>query len=272
MRRTLAVGIFAVLQTKETEPTLAQNYKDATYIIEGREVQLTGGFSEISLPETNGTIITEYFGNELYKDINNDGREDVVFLVTQNAGGTGTFFYVLAALNTENGYRGSHALLIGDRIAPQTTTSGEGRQVIVNYADRNPDEPFSTKPSIGKSIWLLFDEGLMQFGEVVQNFEGEADPNMMTLQMKEWIWKENPVFKLTFSADGRIGVTTDCNAVGGSYEENGTTLIFKQLVSTKKYCQESDETTFLNILEKTTSYQFTSKGELILNPEGAGFN
>ena len=35
-------------------------------------------------------IVTRYFGHELETDLNDDGREDVVFLVTQGRGGSGT--------------------------------------------------------------------------------------------------------------------------------------------------------------------------------------
>jgi hypothetical protein len=107
----------------------------------------------------------------------------VAFLLTYEPGGSGTFFYVAAALNTPDGYAGSEAFLLGDRIAPQSTNIDEGltargtyRQnvIVVNYADRLPGEPFTTSPSIGKSVWLKLDPDTMRFGEVAQNFEGEA--------------------------------------------------------------------------------------------------
>jgi hypothetical protein len=98
--------------------------------------------------------------------------------MTFNTGGTGTFFYVVAALNTVNGYVGSQGLLLGDRIAPQTTEMSQNPRhvnvIVVNYADRKPGEPMVTEPSVGKSIWIKLDPKIMQFGEVVQNFEGES--------------------------------------------------------------------------------------------------
>jgi hypothetical protein len=45
---------------------------------------------------------------------------------------------------------------------------------VVNYADRKKGEPMTAQPSVGKSIWIKLDPKLMQFGEVVQNFEGES--------------------------------------------------------------------------------------------------
>jgi len=45
-------------------------------------------------------------------------------LLTQETGGSGIFYYVAFALNTENGYAGGRTVLLGDRIAPQTTELG----------------------------------------------------------------------------------------------------------------------------------------------------
>ena len=98
----------------------AQDYKNATYIIEERPIALANGISELeATPGSNAKIITRYFGNEVRHDLDDDGREDVVFLLTQETGGSGTFFYAVAALNTPAGYVGSQAFFLGDRIAPK---------------------------------------------------------------------------------------------------------------------------------------------------------
>lgn len=164
--------------------TSGSSYKDATYVIAGKAVKLTNGISEIEeTPDSASKTITRYFGNEVKHDLNDDGREDIVFLLTQETGGSGVFFYVVAALNTPTGYVGSQAVFLGDRIAPQTTEIDEGRTVnetnrknviIVNYAVRLQGEPFTAKPSLGKSLWLKLDPITMQLGEVAQNFEGES--------------------------------------------------------------------------------------------------
>lgn len=142
------------------------SYKDATYTIEGTPVTLSNGMAETpAAPGSASMIVTRYFGNELRKDLDGDGREDVAFLLTQDGGGSGTFFYVVAALDTGTGWKGSHGYLLGDRIAPQTTNAGEGREIIVNYATRKPDEDFATQPSVGVSAYLLLDPTTMQLVE-----------------------------------------------------------------------------------------------------------
>lgn len=128
--------------------------KDATYLIDGEPVTLKDGSSELEMiPSSNSKKITRYFGNDVKGDFNNDGKEDVAFLLTQNDGGSGTFYYLAVALGTDNGYQGTNAILLGDRIAPQTTEVKEGR-IIVNYADRKIDEPMTASPSVGVSRYF----------------------------------------------------------------------------------------------------------------------
>jgi heat shock protein HslJ len=268
-------------QTNVVENVTVSDFKEATYKISGVPVKLVNGLSVVSDGES--TVTTKYFGNEVYKDLNNDGREDVVFLLTEESGGSGVFFYAAAALNTENGYLGSEAILIGDRIAPQTTESGKGNIVIVNYMDRQNGEVFSEQPSVGKSLYLLLDVDSMQFGEVVQDFEGEADVNKMTLQMTTWNWinttdssgvetypnKPN-AFTLKFNENNQASITTDCNTAFGEYKQAENEIAFGSLGMTKMYCEGSQETDFINMLSTSSKYSFTSRGELILTNASGG--
>jgi heat shock protein HslJ len=253
---------------EEKQAVATEDYREAQYVIDGLPVRI--GTS------TDGVI--SYFGNELFSDLDGDGREDVTFLITSNPGGSGTFYYVVSALNTERGYVGSSAFLLGDRIAPQTTEKGKGNIIVVNYADRAQGEPFTTKPSVGKSVWLILDTQSMQFGTVEQNFEGEADPARMSLGMKEWTWVStlyndereivptgSKPFTVVFEKDGMFSASTDCNAVGGSYATDGDRISFSQIFSTKMYCEGSQESDFVTMLSNASGYHFTSKGELVLD-------
>lgn len=259
----LIVGAYLLISSKMSVvgPT---DYKNASYMIEGKPVVL-------------GTEGTKYFGNEAIGDLNADGLPDIGFLITKDNGGSGTFYYAVAGIKNADGYLGTDAVFIGDRIAPQTTEIKNGL-LLVNYADRAPNEPFVKAPSIGKSIWLKLDPKTLQFGEVVQNFEGEADPNRMTLGMKEWIWikatysdgktltpNKPEAFKITFSNDGRFSAKTDCNSVGGSYVATAGKITFSQMMSTLMFCEGSQEADFTKLLSESSGYHFTSKGELILD-------
>jgi|SRR3569623_297635 len=155
------------------------DFKNATYMIEGQPVTLANGVAEFAAAPGSATkVTTRYFGNDLKTDLNGDGKEDVVFLLTQNSGGSGTFYYVVAALNTKDGYVGSDAYLLGDRIAPQTLEVSQNPAqkgvIVANYADRAPGEPMTAQPSVGKSAYLKLNTDTMQWGVVADNFEGES--------------------------------------------------------------------------------------------------
>ncbi len=163
----LVIGFYALNAYiyEEKQADTASDYRKASYLIDGASVPL-------------GEAGTKYFGSELRTDLNADGRADVAFIITQDGGGSGTFFYVVAALETERGYVGSEAYLLGDRIAPQNinvSPNPRHRNVIVaNYADRAPDEPMSARPSVGKSAYLKLDPESMRWAIVQADFEGES--------------------------------------------------------------------------------------------------
>lgn len=251
------------------------DYKNATYRIEGQSVTLINGRAEAAT--SSAMKVTQYFGNEATGDLNGDGISDIAFLLTQNAGGSGTFYYVVAALKTLDGYQGTDAVLLGDRIAPQSTEIKNGL-LIVNYADRVLGESFAVPPSTGKSVTLKLDSTTLQFGEVTQNFEGEADPARMTLDMQTWKWietsynndtkvlpKKADTFTLIFKKDGTFSAATDCNGVGGIYTVQGNTITFGEMMSTLMYCEGSQESTYTGMLTAAHSFFFTSKGELVFD-------
>lgn len=176
----IVIGVWVFGQKRAPEaPDQAGllGYKNATYSIDGTDVQLVDGYAETAIPNSSTKIVTRYFGNDLVTDLNGDGRDDVVFLLTQETGGSGTFYYAVAALATDHGYVGSDGYYLGDRIAPQTINVSSNpkhvRVVVVNYVDRNEGEPMTAQPSLGKSAYLRLDEH-MRWGVVVLDFEGES--------------------------------------------------------------------------------------------------
>lgn len=157
-------------QPGQTQP--AATPKDATYQIEGNPVTLVNGLSEVeAAPGSASKTVTRTFGNEATGDLNGDDKPDVALLLTQESGGSGTFFYLAAALQTGVGYVGSNAVFLGDRIAPQPTTIENGT-IVVNYAERKPGEPFTAAPSVGVSKYLKIVDGKL----VEATSEGAAAP------------------------------------------------------------------------------------------------
>ena len=135
------------------------DFKNATYNIDDEVIILKNGSFDSPISSSSATVITtKYFGNEAKGDLNDDGKEDTAFLLTQYGGGTGVFFYVVSALNTGNGYKITNSVFLGDRISPQSTEIKDGK-IIVNYADRRPGEPFVAEPSVGVSKYFKIIDG-----------------------------------------------------------------------------------------------------------------
>ena len=133
---------------------LKDDYKNISYNIENINIKLKDGLAKTEVAtDSSAKMTTMYFGNEAKGDLNGDGKEDIVFLLTQNNGGSGTFYYVVAAIKTSKGYVGTNAIFLGDRIAPQSTEILNGL-IAVNYAQREINEPMTTPPSIGVSKYL----------------------------------------------------------------------------------------------------------------------
>ncbi len=126
---------------------------NATYQINETPTLFVNGRAETEAAPGSATkIVDQVFGEPVYGDLNGDGVLDAGLILVDQPGGTGTFYYLAAAINQNGNYVGTNAILLGDRIAPQNIEIRSGT-LIANYADRNPGEPFSTQPSMGKSLY-----------------------------------------------------------------------------------------------------------------------
>lgn len=190
MNKSLVLGItiliiaggFFLLKPRTPENKQVEtlvDYKNISYLIDGKPIKLENGVVETDVvSDSESKIITRYFGNELETDLDGDGLMDIAFILTQDRGGSGTFFYAVAARNTGSGYVGSDGYLLGDRIAPQSTNISPNPRhkyvVVFNYADRATGESIATQPSVGKSVYLKLDSATMRWGIVEPDFEGES--------------------------------------------------------------------------------------------------
>jgi len=129
--------------------------KNATYIIEGKEVVLVDGKAEQeTVPGSATKIKTNIFGEPTKADINGDGKEDAIMIIIQEPGGSGTFYYAAGSINDNGKALGSNAILLGDRIAPQNIVFENG-EIIANYAERKKGEPMTAEPSVGVSRYFV---------------------------------------------------------------------------------------------------------------------
>lgn len=146
----------------------------ALYRVEGQPVRLSGGLAEApAAPGSAARVRTAVFGRPIHGDLDGDGVDDAVLLLLHEAGGSGTFTYVAAAIRARDGYRGTDAVLLGDRVAPQTMAVRNG-VVTVNYADRLPGEPLTAPPREGVTAYLVLREGRLVFAYGPRGNPGET--------------------------------------------------------------------------------------------------
>ncbi|MFZ5571822.1 MAG: hypothetical protein ACOZF0_15585 [Thermodesulfobacteriota bacterium] len=134
----------------------------ATYHIENRAVKLSNGRAEqAGVPGSAAKIITEVYGAPVSGDLNGDGLDDAALFLVQTSGGSGTFYYVAAAIADNGRVQGTPAVFLGDRVAPKTLSIRNG-VVIVSYTDRGPGQSMAVSPAIGRTRYLTLEEGRLK--------------------------------------------------------------------------------------------------------------
>ena len=257
---------------------LGSDPRDTTFVIEGRPVPLVDGrHEEPAAPGSSSKIITRIWGEPVTTDIDSDGTDDAVLILTQSTGGSGTFYYVVAAIATPAGYRGTAGILLGDRIRLQGIDVLDSK-VRIRYLTRYRNQSFADDPELAQRMDVIYLVDDRQLAEVAIDFEGEADPDRMTLQMHTWTWvrtvfnndtvkrpKIAGAFTLTFDEHGQVSGTTDCNSFRGEVIIEGRNIRFgENMAMTRMYCADSQESEFIGMLQSLNSFFFTSRGELIM--------
>ncbi len=166
----VAVGA-AVYATRDSKPRLEFQKPDnsqglrpdpsnATFIFDEGPVTLKNGAGEIQLDRSTNLEIN-ILDKFAYGDINKDGANDTVLLISQYGGGSGTFIYVAAFASGPVSYRGSNAVFLGDRIIPQNI-SIKNSVITVEYLDREPDESFAAEPTISTAKQFVSRDGVIE--------------------------------------------------------------------------------------------------------------
>lgn len=109
----------------------------------------------------------------------------------------------------------------------------------------------------------------------------EAKPSKQLLGTWAWVRtelndesvvtpKKPGAFTLTFTDDGQMGGTTDCNNFGGTYAVEGTMLTPGALAMTEMYCEGSQEGEFVQFFSAPEGvagvpFLFSENDELIIN-------
>lgn len=145
----IALGVwylFFVKNTVEVGPDDTTNQGD-NFQPDPSQASFTGVEGDVALLE-----------EKAYGDLNNDQKNDVAVLLSESGGGSGVFIYVAAYVSGPVNYKGSNAVFLGDRVAPQSISIANG-VVTVKYLDREEDEPFAAEPTVPASKQFVYRSG-----------------------------------------------------------------------------------------------------------------
>lgn len=130
----------------EARFSLPTNPLDATYRIEGEEVTLAQGVAEVSAAPGSASVVrTEVVGEPIVLQGMQEGSEVYALTLQQVTGGTGVFYYAALALKDEDGFLGSEAVYLGNRIE-NIALSPWGELVRVSYVGRATSTSFAEAP------------------------------------------------------------------------------------------------------------------------------
>jgi len=135
---------------------------NGTYSIENEWIHLENGLAEMeAAPGSASKIKVALLGEAVYGDLNYDTERDAVIFLTYQGGGSGTFFYLAAALNEKEGFSGNNSIWLGDRIGAPAATVSNGL-ITVKYLDRRDNEPMAAVPSQEQTRYFMVNESRLE--------------------------------------------------------------------------------------------------------------
>ena len=139
-----------------SDPGSPTDVKNLAVTIDGQVFAMSDGFAASEAAPGSATQNTvRIVGEPVWGDVDRDGHLDAALLIANDPGGSGTFYYAVLAVGDSGIYSSTNALLLGDRIVPQTVNFLDGR-FVYNYQARGPEEPMTARPTVQSSLWIRF--------------------------------------------------------------------------------------------------------------------
>jgi heat shock protein HslJ len=254
----------AVAAALPTQEQLA----DATYSgIYDEPVMLTDGLFE-GEPYVEGASARPQVqlidGMSATGDLDGDGVEEIVVLVTEMSGGTGENLY-LAVMRGENGAAVNvGTALVGDRIKLRTMAI-VGSRLRLEVLQAGPDDAMCCPGELATREWAFTDAG---FEEVSTEVTGRL--SLAALVGPEWVltglaFREpapaEPEIHMAITEDGSVSGSSGCNLFNGKLEEGSElgSVSAGPFMSTMMACEPETmelEQLFLKRLGGVTSFSF----------------
>jgi heat shock protein HslJ len=202
-------------------------------------------------------------------DLDEDGREETVVLLTETSGGSGSYVYIAAVGRRDGKLVNLGTDLVGDRVQVLAMRRAGGR-VELDVIQQGPEDAACCPTQKVRRAWALTTEGLIEVSSSVLGTLSIAD-----LAGREWVltqlaWGEpapsTPSITLAF-ADDRISGTAGCNRYVGTVNEPAPgALTVERVSSAREACSTEAmelEARYLAALSGVVGYAFLA-GKLAL--------
>ncbi len=250
--------------------TLTGIYDDAVTLVEGKYEGEPFDPEGAARPMVH--LITELMP---HGDLNGDGIDEVVALVTENSGGTGHFLYVVPLTTIDGVVQQLGSAWVGDRVNIRSVKITDGT-IVMQTIEGGPGDAACCPTHKGKRVWAMQDDVLT---ETVSEVEGPIA--LADLAGPEWVLKaftnketapETPEVTLRVDLEeNRFVGSSGCNNYFGSVESfEPRSLTIGPLAGTMMMCPSEVmdvETRYLKALGGAEGYGFYL-GRMAINYPG----
>ncbi|MCB0209582.1 MAG: META domain-containing protein [Anaerolineae bacterium] len=280
--QTVAEGQVSAAPPAATGLTVDQ-LANATYtgIYDDQAVTLTKGNYE-GEPFTADSPIrptVNFNPNEVaFGDLDGDGVEDAVVLLSENSGGTGTFIY-LAAVSNQDGQPVNVATTQLPGNNPQFKSFAvDGGQIMMEVVTQGPDDAECCASAKQRWTYALQDNTLTQVSVEELGTVSLADLNGTSWRLVDFNFDQQPVpDEVAITADftdGQMGGSAGCNSYSTAISTEGEfpqSLVVSPIAATLMACPEPGmtlETQYLSALQSVSQWSYLAS-QLALTYETA---
>lgn len=151
----LAGVLFTVIRGGHSGPAVRPATENLAVTIGEQSFTLVNGVAEKEIAP-GATETVKVVGEPVIGDASGDGRPDTALLLADDAGGSGTFYYAVLAIDDGGSWRATNALPLGDRIRPEGIQYSDG-QFVYRFLERQPDDPMTATPTVENTVPVRLD-------------------------------------------------------------------------------------------------------------------
>lgn len=162
----LAIGVVAVVFRAGHSAKAPQDPADNLAVtIDGQSFTLVDGVAEhAAAPGTATRNTLRVVGDLVSGDVTGDGKPEAALLLSNDPGGSGTFYYAVLAIDDGGTWKATNALPLGDRIKPEGIEFKDNR-FVYRFLERTPGQPMADAPTIEKLVPIRFNAATQQISE-----------------------------------------------------------------------------------------------------------